>query len=139
MAAEGILLVDKEAGVTSADIVARVRRLFKMKKVGHTGTLDPFATGLLPVCLGRATAVAHYMLNWPKRYLCEVKLGYATDTMDTEGQVTLRAPDSQSWRRFLDPRDREAASELERAVASLTRITEQRAPLYSGTRGRAAR
>ena len=80
--AEGILIVNKEAGMTSADVVARVRRISGIRRVGHTGTLDPFATGVLPVCTGRATAAAGFMLNWAKRYRCGIRLGYTTSTLD---------------------------------------------------------
>lgn len=131
---EGILLIDKEAWMTSAAVVSRVRRLFGIRRVGHTGTLDPFATGLLPVCLGRATAAAAYMLNWSKRYRCEVRLGYATSTMDSEGEVTERAAHPSLWQPFLDQGDSLAADALKKAVASLTAVTWQQAPLYSAVK-----
>ncbi len=131
---EGILIVDKEAGMTSADVVSHIRRLAGIRRVGHTGTLDPFATGVLPVCLGRATAAATFMLNWIKRYRCEIRLGYATSTMDPEGQVTKKAAPPSLWRRFLDQSGEQAMRELEEAVASLTAIGFQRAPRYSAVK-----
>ncbi|NLA95465.1 MAG: tRNA pseudouridine(55) synthase TruB [Clostridiaceae bacterium] len=132
--AEGILIVNKEAGMTSADVVSRVRRLYGIRRVGHTGTLDPFATGVLPVCIGRATAAATFMLNWIKRYRCEIRLGYATSTMDPEGQATKKASRPSLWRRFLDQSDMGASQDLEKAVASLTATTFQQAPRYSAVK-----
>ncbi|MEZ4493496.1 MAG: tRNA pseudouridine(55) synthase TruB [Dehalococcoidia bacterium] len=86
----GVLLVDKEPGWTSHDVVAKVRGLFGQKKVGHTGTLDPMATGLLVVCLGRATRLAEYMVGHDKTYEGTVALGATTDTDDAEGNVLSR-------------------------------------------------
>jgi len=83
----GILVINKEAGWTSHDVVARVRRITGERKVGHTGTLDPAATGVLPVCLGAATKVIEYLQNEGKTYYAEVVLGVATDTDDLEGQI----------------------------------------------------
>ncbi|NLB50849.1 MAG: tRNA pseudouridine(55) synthase TruB [Clostridiaceae bacterium] len=130
---EGLLIVDKEAGLTSAQVVARVRRLSGIRRVGHTGTLDPFATGVLPVCLGRATAAATYMLNWDKAYQCQIRLGFATDTMDSDGQATDIAPGKESWLPFLEG-DPAAILTLKETVASLASITCQQAPLYSAVK-----
>ena len=85
---EGILNLNKPAGMTSHDVVARVRRLTDQRKVGHTGTLDPMATGVLLLCLGRATRVAEYLVAGSKRYRATVRLGIATDTYDAAGRVT---------------------------------------------------
>lgn len=87
---DGLLLIDKPAGWTSHDVVARVRRLTGQPRAGHTGTLDPFATGLLVVCLGRATRLAEYLTAHEKVYVGEVVLGSETDTGDAEGQVVAR-------------------------------------------------
>jgi len=84
---EGILAVYKPAGFTSHDVVAKVRRILKMKRIGHTGTLDPEVTGVLPLCLGRATRVVEYMQELPKEYYATLRLGIATDTEDLTGQV----------------------------------------------------
>jgi tRNA pseudouridine55 synthase len=83
----GVINVYKPEGITSFDVVARVRKLSKIKKVGHTGTLDPAARGILPVCLGRATKVIDYIMNATKTYRVELKLGVITDTYDREGKV----------------------------------------------------
>jgi len=89
---DGILLIDKEQGWTSHDVVAKVRRITGQRKSGHTGTLDPMATGLVVVCLGQATRLVEYMTAHDKRYIGEVRLGQSTDTDDAEGQVVAEAP-----------------------------------------------
>ncbi len=85
-----ILPVDKPAGPTSHDVVARTRRALRLKRVGHSGTLDPFATGLLVLCLGPATRLAEYLQGLPKTYLASARLGVSTDTLDRDGAVTDR-------------------------------------------------
>jgi tRNA pseudouridine55 synthase len=82
------LLVDKPAGVTSHDVVARVRREREETKVGHAGTLDPFATGLLIILLGRATRLQRYLLDLPKTYVAEARLGWRSTTGDPDGELT---------------------------------------------------
>lgn len=84
---DGVLIVDKHAGVTSHDIVGKVRRLYGTKKVGHTGTLDPMATGVLVVLIGRAAKASEYLTYDRKRYLATLRLGITTDTEDTSGTV----------------------------------------------------
>ncbi len=84
----GLLLINKPAGLTSFAVVRRVRKVFQVKKVGHLGTLDPFATGLLPLALGEATKLAQFLFDEPKTYLATLKLGVETDTQDLTGQVT---------------------------------------------------
>lgn len=88
----GILIVDKEPDMTSHDVVAIVRRAVGQKRVGHTGTLDPMARGVLPLCLGRATRLAEYLTGGKKRYDCSMRLGLRTDTLDITGTVLQRAP-----------------------------------------------
>lgn len=87
---DGILLVDKPADMTSHDVVMYVRKHFRIKKVGHAGTLDPFATGLLILCLGQATKIAQYLVDRNKEYLAVMKLGETTDTQDYTGRVLER-------------------------------------------------
>ena len=95
---DGILVIDKPAGITSHDVVARVRRLLGVKRVGHGGTLDPFATGVLPVAVGRATRVLQYVQNADKGYRAGVLLGAETDTGDTEGKITAqRSEIEDAW------------------------------------------
>ncbi len=90
----GVLVVDKPAGMTSAAVVRRVKRSLGVKRIGHTGTLDPMATGVLPLCLGEATKVAGYLLADDKTYEGQLELGLETDTLDIEGEVTRRDPDA---------------------------------------------
>ncbi len=85
----GIVIVDKPAGITSAKVVARVKKLFGAGKVGHTGTLDPFATGVLICCINRATRLARFFLHGRKKYQAALCLGIATDTQDATGNVTF--------------------------------------------------
>ena len=87
----GILLVDKPAGWTSHDVVQKMRRLYETKQVGHTGTLDPMATGLLPICIGKATKVAEYISDDRKAYAARAVRGIRTDTGDTTGVVYARS------------------------------------------------
>jgi tRNA pseudouridine55 synthase len=94
MEAEGIININKEQNMTSHDVVGRVRRILNMKKVGHTGTLDPMATGVLPVCAGRATRIMEYLDMDMKRYRCTMKLGFETDTQDIWGQEICRAEEA---------------------------------------------
>ncbi|MDU7067705.1 MAG: tRNA pseudouridine(55) synthase TruB [Clostridium perfringens] len=89
----GVINIYKNTGVTSFDVVAMVRRVAKMKKVGHTGTLDPAASGVLPVCLGKATKIIDYIMENKKVYRVNLKLGMVTDTYDLEGEV-LREEDA---------------------------------------------
>lgn len=89
---DGVLLLDKPSGITSHTAVQKARRLFCARKAGHTGTLDPLATGLLPVCLGEATKFSRLLLDADKTYLATIRLGITTTTGDLEGEVTGRAP-----------------------------------------------
>ncbi|CAM3442378.1 MULTISPECIES: tRNA pseudouridine(55) synthase TruB [Saccharibacillus] len=84
---DGVLPVYKPAGMTSHDVVAKCRRLLQMKRIGHTGTLDPSVTGVLPLCLGRATRMVEYLQEMPKEYRAVLKFGIATDTEDLTGTV----------------------------------------------------
>lgn len=89
---DGVLLLDKAQGMTSNDALQKARRLFSAAKGGHTGTLDPMATGLLPLCFGEATKFSADLLDADKTYEAVLKLGVTTDTGDAEGQVTAAAP-----------------------------------------------
>jgi len=87
---DGVLIIKKEAGWTSHDVVAKVRHLLGGPKVGHAGTLDPAATGLLPVLVGRGTRIAEYLVEWDKEYRAVLRLGESTDTQDATGTVLAR-------------------------------------------------
>jgi tRNA pseudouridine55 synthase len=87
---DGILNINKPIGKTSFSIVATVKRLTGEKRVGHAGTLDPMATGVLPICLGQATRLVEYLMDTTKTYYAEIELGITTDTYDNEGKITQR-------------------------------------------------
>ena len=87
---DGVLIINKEAGWTSHDVVAKVRHLLGEVKVGHAGTLDPAATGVLPVLIGRGTRIAEYLVEWDKEYRAVLRLGETTDTQDATGTVLTR-------------------------------------------------
>lgn len=119
--ADGILLVDKPAGVSSHDVVNVARRTLGERRIGHAGTLDPFATGLLVVMVGRATRILPYLLGEPKEYLATVRFGTETDTEDLHGAVIREAP--------LPVR-----AAIEAAFPSLTGEIDQVPPAYSAKR-----
>lgn len=89
---EGILLVDKPKGLTSHDVVAHCRRIYQIKKVGHAGTLDPMATGLLVILIGKATKASQYLMSLDKQYTGTVHFGIETDSQDAEGKVIKELP-----------------------------------------------
>jgi tRNA pseudouridine55 synthase len=91
MTADGILLLDKPAGITSNAALQRAKRVLGIRKAGHTGALDPMATGLLPLCFGQATKVSAFLLDADKGYRAELALGVETDSGDADGDVTARA------------------------------------------------
>ncbi|MDX6303450.1 MAG: tRNA pseudouridine55 synthase [Blastocatellia bacterium] len=122
---DGVLIIDKPAGITSHDVVARVRRITGQRRVGHTGTLDPFATGVLVVLVGRATRLAQFFSGAEKEYEAVIRLGYATDTGDVTG---TRVSDSTTETQRCTEIHRD---EIETAMASLRGEIEQTPPMYS--------
>lgn len=88
----GVLLLDKPQGASSNDVLQKVKRLYNANRAGHTGALDPLATGMLPICLGEATKFSQYLLDSDKRYRVIAKLGQRTDTSDADGQVVEERP-----------------------------------------------
>lgn len=98
----GVILVNKHKGVTSHDIVFKIRRLFGTKKVGHTGTLDPLATGVLPILIGRAAKAAEYLLSENKKYVAELRLGITTDTEDITGEILEKSDTLPTKNEFFD-------------------------------------
>jgi tRNA pseudouridine55 synthase len=120
---DGLLLLDKEAGLTSHDVVQKVRRLLKQKKIGHCGTLDPDATGLLLLTLGTATRLTRFLIRAPKVYEGVIRLGVATDTYDASGRVVFEAPPEA-----LAALTREAVAE---AMHGFEGEIEQKPPPYS--------
>src|SRR5450759_5346472 len=88
---DGILNIHKDTGMTSHDVVAKIRKLLKQKRVGHAGTLDPAASGVLPICVGQATRVAEYLSESGKAYQAAIVFGTVTDTYDSEGTIIRTA------------------------------------------------
>ena len=117
---EGVLLIDKPTGLTSHDVVARVRKRLALRRVGHTGTLDPFASGLMVLCVGRATRLARFFSATAKTYIATVHFGYSTDTYDRTGQPVGEVCDAAP-----------ELSELKRRLASFQGRQMQVPPVYS--------
>jgi tRNA pseudouridine55 synthase len=120
--AEGLLLVDKPSGVTSHDVVDVVRRSLRTRKVGHAGTLDPMATGLLILGVGRATRLLRYLGDLPKSYAATGRLGEETDTLDADGRIVRSAPVDVS------------RAQIERACAAMVGDSLQTPPAYSAVK-----
>ncbi|WP_062231804.1 tRNA pseudouridine(55) synthase TruB [Fictibacillus sp. FJAT-27399] len=121
---EGVLPLLKPAGMTSHDCVAKLRKILKTKKVGHTGTLDPEVTGVLPVCVGRGTKIAQYMTDYPKAYEAEATIGKATATEDAYGETveTKEVPGEIS------------AEQVETVLQSFKGIIQQVPPMFSAVK-----
>lgn len=102
---DGIIVVNKEKGFTSFDVVAKLRGILKMKKIGHTGTLDPEATGVLPVCLGSGTKICDMLTDSKKEYVAEFTLGMTSDTQDIWGTILSKEPVSCTKEEFIKVAD----------------------------------
>lgn len=120
----GVLLLHKPVGMTSHDCVMKIRKLLKTKKVGHTGTLDPEVSGVLPICVGRATKIVEYLTEKSKTYDAEVTLGCSTETEDQTGEVTEKKP-------VLAPPDEQTVQSV---LRSLEGTIEQVPPMYSAVK-----
>lgn len=120
--ANGVLIVNKPEGFTSSDVVAKLRGIFGQRKIGHTGTLDPNATGVLPICLGSATKICDYLTDHTKTYIATAKLGFTTDTQDV-------------WGTIIEEKTKEAANltseEVRAAILGFIGDIEQVPPMYS--------
>ncbi len=121
---DGVLIIDKPVGWTSHDVVARVRRVLREKRIGHTGTLDPFATGVLVVLVGRATRLAQFLAGAEKEYEATIRLGYATDTGDLTGTPRGDGPREVDCAALVE-------DEIEAALSTLRGEIEQTPPMYS--------
>ena len=120
MGIDGILNVNKPEGKTSFDVVAWLRRVTGERRVGHAGTLDPIATGVLPVCFGQGTRVVQFLADSSKTYLAQIELGVTTDTFDREGKVTQRGET-----------DDVTVDQIRGALANFCGVIEQVPPIYS--------
>lgn len=120
---DGVLAVNKEAGWSSHDVVAKVRQVLGRPKVGHAGTLDPAATGLLPLLIGKGTRIAEYLVEWDKEYFGHLRLGETTDTLDAAGTVLERRPTQHL-----------TAADIAKAVERFRGAIEQVPPMYSAVK-----
>jgi len=118
----GIMIIRKEQGYTSADVVAKLRGICRQKKIGHTGTLDPNATGVLPVCLGNATRVCEMLTDCHKIYEASLRLGTTTDTQDVWGQII--SDTGENWKKLQE-------EDVRQTVMSFQGDYEQLPPMYS--------
>lgn len=123
MKRDGVLLIDKPSGITSRQAVSRIKSLTGVKKAGHTGTLDPLATGLLLVCLGRATLLSGILSEGVKRYWVEARLGIETDTLDTDGEIVRRYETVDV-----------SLKDIEKIIDSYIGVIEQVPPEYSAVK-----
>lgn len=124
---DGVLVIDKPSGITSHDVVARARHILHERRIGHTGTLDPFATGVLVILLGKATRLAQFLSGVDKEYEAIIRLGYATDTGDRTGNP-LPGPVGAEVKRLLGNWEEPA---IEEAMKSLRGEMDQVPPMYS--------
>ena len=123
----GMMTIYKEAGYTSSDVVARLRGILHMKKIGHTGTLDPDAEGVLPVCLGIGTKLCELIADRDKEYIAVMRLGVTTDTQDMSGEVLERISDEEIRRRVTPQMVKETAAEF---VGEISQVP----PMYSAVK-----
>jgi tRNA pseudouridine55 synthase len=128
---DGILNINKPAGMTSYGVVARVKRWSGERRVGHAGTLDPDATGVLPVCLGKATRVVEYIMGKPKTYLAVIELGAATDTYDASGAVTSRSDYSCASRQLVEIALDSFRGEIRQTPPMYSAVKHDGRPLYA--------
>ncbi len=128
--AHGVLLVDKPGGMTSHDVVSRIRRRFHLKKVGHGGTLDPMATGLLPILLGRGTKLSQTVMSSDKTYEGVFTLGIRTDTQDTEGEIIARRDPSGITREQVEREMKAMVGDRMQTPPMMSAIKKDGVPLY---------
>ncbi len=126
----GIVVLDKATGMSSNACLQQVKRLFEAEKAGHTGALDPLATGVLPLCFGEATKVSQFLLDSDKRYLTRVQLGIRTDTADSEGQVISARDAAGITRSMIDAALEQFRGEIAQIPPMYSALKHQGQPLY---------
>jgi tRNA pseudouridine55 synthase len=126
----GVLVVDKPQGISSNDAVQWAKRLFNARKVGHTGALDPLATGVLPLCFGEATKFSQYLLSSDKKYWTRIKLGVATDSGDADGEVIATRPVEDVDEARIEDALRFFRGEIDQVPSMFSAIKHQGQPLY---------
>ena len=126
----GILVLNKPRGISSSDAVQRVKRLYDAQKVGHTGSLDPLATGVLPLCFGEATKFSQYLLSSDKKYWTRIKLGVATDTGDSDGEEISTADASHVTRQNIEDALVAFRGEIQQIPSMYSALKHKGQPLY---------
>ena len=126
----GVLVVDKPAGISSNDAVQRAKRLFGAQKVGHTGSLDPLATGVLPLCFGEATKFSQFLLDADKKYRARICLGVSTETGDADGDVIAEADASSVTAAQVAAELKNFVGEIEQVPSMYSALKHQGQPLY---------
>ena len=133
-ACSGFLLVDKPSGITSSKLVQVIKKTFSLNKIGHTGTLDPLATGLMVLCVGQATKFSQFLLVKDKSYRVSIKLGVATDTFDAEGLVTSEKDVNHVTRDLIEASLTNFQGEIEQIPPMYSAIKKNGVPLYKMAR-----
>ena len=126
----GVVVLDKPPGLSSNEAVQRVKRLFDARKVGHTGSLDPLATGVLPLCLGEATKFSQFLLDSDKEYRTKVRLGVATDSGDADGRTIAERPVEGITRERIDAALDAFRGDIEQVPSMYSAVKHQGQPLY---------
>ena len=130
----GLLIVNNASGPTSHRVVQEIRALFPKVKVGHAGTLDPAATGVLPICLGKATRIVEYLMDLPKEYRAELELGATTETGDAQGKITGRFPVPVIAKEAVEQLFLSLTGEQQQVPPPYSAIKYQGKPMYYWTR-----
>ena len=133
-ACSGFLLVDKPSGITSSKLVQVIKKTFSLNRIGHTGTLDPLATGLMVLCVGQATKFSQFLLVKDKSYRVSIKLGVATDTFDAEGLVTSEKAVNHVTRELIEASLTNFQGEIEQIPPMYSAIKKNGVPLYKMAR-----
>jgi len=127
---DGILLIDKKEGETSYDVVRKIKRLSKIRKIGHAGTLDPFATGLLIILLGQGTKLSNFIMSGQKLYLATLRLGVETDTLDPTGQEIRTSPVPDISPEQIREKAREFIGDIEQTPPAFSAVKHKGVPAY---------
>lgn len=130
----GFLIVDKPTGVTSSSVVQQIKTVFRIRKVGHTGTLDPLATGLLVLCVGQATKFSRFVIDQDKSYRVAIRLGVATDTFDSEGKVTSKASAADVSEEMIESALERFRGKIKQVPPMYSAIKKNGVPLYKMAR-----
>jgi len=127
---DGVLVIDKPTGMSSNDAVQKAKRIFRARKVGHTGSLDPLATGVLPLCFGEATKFSQFLLDSDKKYWARIRLGVRTDSGDADGQIVETRPVVAMTAERIEAALTEFRGEIDQVPSMFSAVKHQGQPLY---------